>query len=47
MDLVHSVPLIRASDKRLFLLFGQNFIAPNSLSYIKKVLISGFSAYMG
>ena len=28
---LHSAPLIWASDIRLFLLFGQNILAPNSL----------------
>ena len=37
--LIHSVPLIWASDIRLFLLFGQNIAAPNSPPYIKIFLI--------
>ena len=36
---IHSVPLIRASDIRLFLLFGQNIAARNSLLCIKIFLI--------
>ena len=44
---LHSAPLIWASDIRLFLLFGQNIAARNSLPYKKIFLIYGFSAYMG
>ena len=37
--LIHSAPLIWASDIRLFLLFGQNIAAPNRLPYAKIFLI--------
>ena len=36
---IHSVPLIWASDIRLFLLFGQNIAAQKSLPYFKIFLI--------